>query len=148
MRKYIALFLALVCVLGLVGCSTDNSGALKTTEESTHTISADLDVIFTVDEHTTEQATCTIENMSEQEIVYDYSYGIEVKQNGKWYAIEHDEMIVQTVQLSLNPGEKETFVCNWKDGYGALPKGTYRIIKNASISEFEFVWLSAEFSVE
>ncbi len=47
---------------------------------------------------------------------------LKIKQNGKWYAIEHDEMMVQTVRLSLNPGEKETFVCNWKDGYGALPK--------------------------
>ena len=148
MRKYIALVLALVCVLGLVDYSTDNSGALKTTEESTHTISADSDVIFTVDEHTTEQATCTIENKSEQEIVYDYSYGIEVKQNGKWYGIEHGKMMVQTIQIALNPGEKETFVCNWKDGYGVLPKGTYRIVKNTTISESESVWLSAEFSVE
>ena len=29
MRKYIALFLALVCVLGLVGCSTDKLWSIK-----------------------------------------------------------------------------------------------------------------------
>lgn len=57
-------------------------------------------------------------------------------------------MMVQTIQIGLNPGEKETFVYNWKDSYGILQKETYRLMKKVTISETEPIWLSAEFSVE
>lgn len=120
MRKYIALVFALICVLELDSCSPDNAGYLKTTEESTHVISADSLAVFAIDENPAKQATNIMKNQSNQKIVYEYSYGIEVEQNRKRYGIEHDAMLVQTIQMGLNPGERETFVCNRKDSCGIL----------------------------
>ena len=56
-------------------------------------------------------------------------------------------MPVETVRLELGAGERETYICNWKESDGSLPKGHDRILKKV-ICRGSGHWLAATFALE
>ena len=58
-------------------------------------------------------------------------------------------MTALTIQRSLEPGTEEAYSHNWTHGYGSLPEGHYRIVKQIEVNwGTEAHYLAAEFALE
>lgn len=95
-----------------------------------HTIVENEYVFMTIKEGTLTKtgATLILKNNSETDFQYCGDFEIEKMQNGLWHNIA---IMLDFVCNSnnLNVGETKEFNLDWKNTYGKLPKGTYRIIK-------------------
>lgn len=93
---------------------------------------------FTVEEEsvTSESGVFCLENLTEKKMITGAEYFLQKKRLGKWVDMEPlvpqdfiAEAILIMPQARLN--------VDWSGAYGSLPAGTYRIIKNCSISDDE-----------
>ena len=75
-------------------------------------------------------ATIVLTNESDKDYEYGSPYEIEVKKDGKWHKI-NAELNFDLPAFILKAGENVELELDWENGYGLLPKGTYRIIKDA-----------------
>lgn len=154
MKKITAAVLCIISALSLFGCGKNS---LKPGEESTVTEGTGFDVSMTIVEGTVtpSKATVLVTNNTDIEIDSgnEYDFSIEVLDKGKWKAIETDERD-NTAEALIFTGESE-LVLDWKNIYGALPKGHYRIVKsffpwteNGIYGIDDQFYLTAEFSIE
>ena len=79
--------------------------------------------------------------------LYPFSYGywfkIEKKVNNNW----QEPKIINKYSFNINnTGKFETNV-KWTDLYGALDKGTYRLIKSVDDNEGKKIYFSVEFNI-
>lgn len=154
MKKMTAAVLCLILALSLFGCGKN---VLKPDKESTVAEGTDFDVSMEIVEGTVTplKATVLVTNNTDIEIDSgnEYDFSIEVLDDGKWKTIETGERD-NTAEAYIFTGERE-LVLDWKNIYGALPEGHYRIVK------YFFPWtedgtygiddqfcLTAEFSIE
>ncbi len=96
------------------------------------------DITFTVVEKTVtnSKATFILENKSNYSITYGEYYSIEKEKDNSWYEVEPKEEVWFNMQQFEQDANKEKKIkINWKDSYGKLKKGKYRIIKKITINE-------------
>lgn len=104
--------------------------------------------------------TLTMTNLTNDDYFYGNPFTIEVEKDGEWYKmIAPQDLLFNMPLYTLKAKEQLKFKkhgwyfdCN-SVGYGKLPKGHYRIIKdvNKRINDNEFgdkIYISAEFNIE
>lgn len=81
-------------------------------------------------------------------------YSLEAEKNGEWYTVNQVGELANTMELMIfAPGETLTHTFEFKERYGNLPSGKYRVVKSfwanktetADAHEFHLV---CEFTVE
>ena len=125
-------FLSFILIIGLTGCSKNK---LDIGDKSDIEIS-NSDVVMSLKEDTLTDtgATIILTNNSDKNYTYGNPYEIEIKKDGEWHKI--NVLIDFTLPaFPLKPGEAKEIKIGWKDGYGKLPTGNYRIIKRVSTEE-------------
>ena len=95
---------------------------------------------------TNKGATFILQNNSDKNYYYGEPYNLEVYKNNSWYTINVELNFIEIAYELLVNDTKEIKI-NWKNGYGNLVKGKYRIIKNFN-SDSETFYASAEFVIE
>ena len=78
-------------------------------------------------------------------------YEIEIKKDGEWHKI-NVQLDFTLPAFSLKSKETKELEINWKEGYGKLTPGDYRIIKSIEIEKadgtFDTFYLLAKFTIE
>lgn len=74
-------------------------------------------------------------------------YEIEIKKDGEWHKI-NVELYFTVPAFQLSARENKEIEINWKNGYGKLAKGTYRIIKEINYEYEEGKYKSFNVAVE
>lgn len=143
----------ILCLLTfmLIGCSSiknnfdigNESGIQVTNKE----------IYLTVKEGTllNTQATFILKNDSDVDVQYGNAYELEIKQDGKWHKINVEiDFTMQAYELKAKKSLE--FNLNWKETYGKLAKGEYRIIKTIDIQKedttFDSFFVAAEFTIK
>lgn len=137
------LLTVLVCaavLLQITGCSA----RLKVGEVSDITVSDGGSISLSVKEGTLTNvgAMLILTNGGDETITYGETYEIEIKRDAEWHRI-NAKMDFTLPAYPLDPGESHEIELDWETFYGKLPKGTYRIIKEAGD-----IYVSAEFEIK
>lgn len=170
MKKIICMFLTLLLLVCIVGCSQtqDNDNhvvqdyseeyevspygseeALDTLDDLKISMSAEKDLDL-------KHLSFLIENTSDKEYRYSPNYfEIETEQSGTWYQLEQldDPSKSNEKDCFIKPNERLTLEIDVKSFYGELPAGHYRLIKQFAFFESERDWdydtynLSCEFTI-
>lgn len=144
----------LVCgfmMLGLIGCGT-NKNEFDVGKKSNIEI-VEKGVSLSIKENTLTKtgATLILKNDSDVDVQYGNPYEMEIKKDGEWHKI-NVELNFTLPAFSLKSKETKEIELNWKNGYGELASGDYRIIKSIDIEKedgtFETFYISAEFTIE
>ncbi len=79
-------------------------------------------------------ATIVIKDTNETPYTYEEWYVIEKENNGKWSQINiiSDDVRFKKIGYLVNDDKEVKFVIDWKNIYGELPVGHYRIIKSVN----------------
>lgn len=121
----------LVCgimVLGLTVCWT-NKNEFDIGKESNIEI-VEKGVSLTVKENTLTEtgATLILKNDSDVDVQYGNPYEIEIKKDGEWHKI-NVQLDFTLPAFSLKSKETKELEINWKEGYGKLTPGDYKLLK-------------------
>ncbi len=131
MKKKLLLIITIcLLLLGVTSCSKNEFNVGK---KSPIEIIKQTDVTFKVkqDTLTPTGATFILENHSNEEYGYGAPFHMEIKKNNTWHEIEVELYFIMPM-YSLPANEKKEIDINWKDSYGTLAPGTYRIVKSVS----------------
>lgn len=152
LKKWIILLL--ICMFLLTACFNQ----IKIGEQFVGEVNFLDGVTMTVVEETAYPEGISIEvmNTTVKEIGSGNSsdFNLQVERDGKWYWLkEHGSFTVTAEIYFYNQDEPVIYDLNWKDRYGSLPNGRYRIVKD--FSEYHskagystFFLLAAEFNLE
>ena len=144
----------LVCgfmVLGLTGCGT-NKNEFDVGKESNIEI-VEKGISLSIKENTLTEtgATLILKNDSDVDVEYGTSYEMEIKKDGEWHKI-NVELNFNSIAYILKSNTSKEIELNWKEGYGKLATGDYRLIKHIDIEKedetFDTFYVSAEFTIE
>lgn len=84
-------------------------------------------------------------------MIYGSAYEMEIRRNGKWHKI-NIQLNFNSPAFSLKSKETKELELDWKNEYGKLASGDYRIIKSINIEKedkkFDTFYVSAEFTIE
>ena len=149
MKKIILTILLFgILIIGLVGCG-------KEKKESNTKITSDGDVTLSIKEDslTNTGATLLLKNNSDKTYSYGNPFWIEKEQNGKWYKLETIEETAFTLPAyEIKSGEVKELNLDWKDIYGKLTSGTYRIVKSISYQyekdNYKTLDIAVEFNID
>jgi hypothetical protein len=132
MKKLFALVLALACLSSLLaGCSRYRPVEVE-------------NVSMRVTDVTPTGATVIIQDTNSDPHTYGGWYVIETQQNGKWVEVEPIVTDVIYNSVGVTPAYRDiTFELDWEWRYGALPAGTYRLLK-----QVDKQYIAAIFEVE
>lgn len=100
----------------------------------------DVEVIMQLKENTLSSTglTMILKNQSNVDLQYGNPYSIEKYQNGYWKTVELINDISFTLPAyGLNKNESKELSIDWERGYGKLPNGKYRIVKDFDYEENE-----------
>ena len=149
-KVFYLLFLVSLGII-LTGCNKDN---LNLGEKSNYDITEDQ-VIINIDKEsiTNTGIKITLVNKTENEYEYGSGFTIEYFKNNNWYLVTpKKETDYNMMSYSLEPNAEKVFEYNWKEIYGELPKGKYRVIKELDLrkenNSFDKIIVAAEFIIE
>lgn len=130
MKKIVILIVVCLSVsLCLTGCKSSQNKIDIGNESGINISKTDVTMSIKKGTLTNKGATIVLTNESDKDYEYGSPYEIEVKKNGKWHKI-NAELDFDLPAFILKAGEKVELELDWENGYGSLPKGTYRIIKD------------------
>ena len=90
------------------------------------------------------KATFILKNNSNVNITYGNEYKIEKKTDDNWQELE-GKLAFNLPSYNLKYMDSVELKLDWKNGYGSLDKGQYRLVKNVSIEKVD--GSSEEFNV-
>lgn len=112
---------------------------------------ADVSMSIKDDTLTGTGATFILTNDSAIDVIYGNPYSIQIKEDGKWQAIDVDLSFTLPAYI-LKAKTSEEITINWEYGYGKLENGEYRIIKDFSYEKIKDNYvdfsLKVEFNIE
>lgn len=95
--------------------------------------------------------TLVLKNTTEKDIEYGNPYEIEILKDNKWHKI-NIQIDFNLQAYVLKPNESKELIINWKETYGKLQSGKYRIIKSISVEQknntFDSFNISQEFEIK
>lgn len=146
MKKIILTFL--LCVVGVLGITGCRNNEWSIGDRSDIQIFQE-DVTLSIKDGTLTNtgATLILTNKSNKDYEYGNPYELEIKKGENWYKIEVELNFNQPAFI-LKANESKEIEINWKNGYGKLPKGTYRIIKEIDYEYEEVKYQSFNIAVE
>lgn len=100
-------------------------------EEPIYTPTEVENVSIDINDISTTGATITIKDTNKKPYVYGAWYKIEKEIDGKWYDVNPiiDDYSFTEKGYLVDKNNEVNFVIDWKDIYGELPLGSYRILK-------------------
>ena len=148
-KKILIILLCGIFILGLTGCN-ETKNELEIGNKSDITISKS-DVTMSIKDGTLtdEDTTLILKNKSKKILHYDEEYRIEIKKDKAWHKINTKLTCKDTLQ-TIKQNDSKEIELNWKNSYGKLPTGKYRIIKEVYFEkevEQKF-YISAEFNID
>ena len=149
-KTILTILLCGVLALGITGCGkTKNEFDIG---DKSDIIISENDVTMSIKEKTLTDTSATIilTNNSDKDFQYGNPYEIEIKKDGEWHKI-NVELNFTLPAFDLKSGESKEIKLGWKEGYGKLASGTYRIIKHVSYEKeegnFETFNIAVEFNI-
>ncbi len=153
-KTILAILVCGIIILGLVGCGKSKNES-KIGKESNTEITSTSDVTLSIKEDTLTNTgvTLLLKNNSDKDYSYGNPFGIEKSQDGKWYKLETINDIAFTLPAyGLKSGESKELSLYWKDMYGELKSGTYRIVKSISYQyeegKYKTFYIAVEFKID
>lgn len=126
MKKTVYIALLLTITLFLAACSKEPEAENEVTTE-VNTLEG---VSMELAEYTSHEALVRIVNNRDAAYTSGLSFSVQVKREGKWYALEDKSSGIWHAEAPVYPGKETTeFMCTWVHMYGALPEGHYRLVK-------------------
>ena len=136
MRERIILTAIILSVL--CACGSDNQLRLK--DADSREIYEDSDIFLTVSSVLPSEISYQIVNNSDMTVTFggESDFILEVQKGNKWYYFTFAGQDWTTTPRTLDlfgcsAGEVRQYTANWKDFWGELPAGTYRILKKCSV---------------
>lgn len=150
-KKFFAILLCGVMILGLTGCGATKNDFNVGEQSSVETKVSDVTLTLKEGTLTNTGATFILKNEGNIDYGYGPAWEIEMKQDDKWHKID---VVLNfnspSYQLSVN--ESKELNINWENSYGKLASGEYRFIKHIDIEKedgtFDDFYVSAEFTIE
>lgn len=152
MKKTFIYLIFFICLL-MSGCNDMMIG-----EKSILEISDTNDFTLTVEEVSPIGIEIKISNNSPKTLFWGSWFVIEKKVNENWFEVIQLKMEDNGAKRSwtntlafLDSNETRIIEQQWENGYGELPKGDYRIIKDFFFDERnqdEKIYVACEFSIE
>lgn len=142
MKKVLLALLLLIIVLMMVGCSTT---AKPSETKSTYEVVEVENVSISISDFTPTGGKLIIKDTNEPPYTYGSFYILETQKDGEWYELQTKIKNYGFTDIGYLPNEngEVIFNLNWKELYGELPRGTYRILKQVNqqyISTTTFGW--------
>ena len=156
MKKRLIILLCLFVVAINTGC-VRNTGfyrdveTVKIGEKSNVQINNDV-VSLSIKEGTltNNSVTAILKNSSNNTIIYDDTYELEIKKDGSWYKIDVELLFNEPI-WNLDSGASKELEFNLEKSYGDLDIGKYRIIKAISLEKtddvYEEFYVGFEFTI-
>ena len=149
--KKIIITVLMWCVLALclTGCGKTNAGLEIGKKSDISPQSNGVSISIKDGTLTNEGTTVILKNDTDKLLRYTEEYYVEVKQDNDWYNI--NAVLTFTEPLwGLEPHEEKEINLNWEYGYGKLPTGKYRIVKNVYFEneKDQKFYVSAEFNID
>ena len=94
-----------------------------------------------------EKILCNLINEQNSELTTEGKAFLQKKENGIWYAVEDGELDFTYWNDELLPGTYTQLRADWSERWGALPRGTYRIVKEICVEGQGSCFLLAEFEL-
>lgn len=152
MKKRI--FVCLICcvfISGLAGCSHKKSNFDIGKESNIEILEKGVSLSIKEDTLTKIGATLILKNNNDVDIQLGDPYEMEIKKDGKWHKI-NVQLNFNSPAYVLKAKESREIEIDWKNAYGKLVKGEYRIIKSIGIENddetFDDFYVSAEFIIK
>lgn len=161
--KFLAFLLMLLMLLIISGCTRFSHLQEQPTDlmvgQSVNRIPADTFMGPPLTQQATlrlevETSTATsgrfkLNNHSDQRVIYDNYFAVDVFEGDEWRELLFKEdVFFQDIGLYASAHSQTTFLINWSEYFGTLPKGTYRLIKEVTIEEEGPQTLMIEFMIE
>ena len=86
-----------------------------------------------ITELTPTSAKYTIKNNSNSQISFGEAYVIQIKEEDKWKELEQEEKTWFLELIYLDSYQETSYEINWRNYYGELASGEYRLIKTISL---------------
>lgn len=138
-------------VLSIIGCGISKNNFEVGGKSNMKLTNEEVSLSIKEGTLTNKGATLILKNNGTMDYEYDESYEIEIKQNGDWHKI-NVELNVNSPSYDLKVGETREIDLNWKNGYGKLSSGTYRIIKFMNYkneeNKYQLFNIAVEFTIE
>ncbi|NLJ90619.1 MAG: hypothetical protein GX323_06935 [Clostridiales bacterium] len=175
-RKYVYLIYGILCLSFLYGCSNKESSVLELRpssdtnkegfkeslidpclEASQHEdLSDNSSIKMEVEEGSASPLglKLTLKNLSKKEIAFNEEYTLEKKLGDSWYKVpfQVDDHRCGGIGYELPFLQSRKLDLNWKDIYGELEPGNYRIIKDFNDSRrqssYNRTYIASEFALE
>ena len=150
MKKAILVVLfVMIGIFTLTGCNKQNQfevGAVSTIEPSSQKVSLSIKNNTLTNNGT----TIILANNTDEDATYGSFYALEIKEDGNWHQI-NVSVLSNDIAYTLKAGETKEIEINWKNEYGSLAKGEYRIIKDISFAKadgtYDDFYVAGEFSI-
>lgn len=166
MNKLSKIFLAIIIVLIIIIIVSINrclyfknayenvaTGMMELTEKA-NKIEADYNrsmdnVKIEIEQASSTGATIIITDNNEIPYIWKENYTIEKKENGKWIELETlADANFSDVVYKVDNNNQIKEVIDWRNLYGTLSKGTYRIVKYVYTADSDLYFQSDEFTIE
>ena len=140
-KKIIMVLLVFVTLLTITGCGKSTKTELK---DSNYKPTEIKNVSVDISDISLTGATITIKDTNEKPYIYGEWYRIEKEENGKWKELEvkDDKIGFNDMGYEVNKDGIVKFTMDWKDLYGELSLGSYRVIKQVNNQ-----YISVEFAI-
>ena len=152
-KTILTVLLCGVLVLGITGCGKTKNEFEIGEKSDIVEVNPNNGISMSIKEGTLTDtgATIILTNNSDKDFQYGNPYEIEIKKDGEWHKI-NVELNFTLPAFDLKAGESKEIKLGWKEGYGKLASGTYRIIKHVSYEKeegnFETFNIAVEFNID
>lgn len=124
-----------------------NQWELEKNETSYVNSNDKISIEFEAESQNSNGATLVIHNDSDEEISFGIYYFIQVDKDDEWFDISvPNDVSWPAILITLEAHDTYKQAVDWENMYGALPKGTYRLIKPYDIAGVS-TYLTVEFKV-
>lgn len=79
--------------------------------------------------------TLTIKNASGHDLSFGLEFSIQKYENGQWNTLKANEVVIPAIAILVHDKNEYSNTIQWKDYYGTLSEGTYRIVKTIYMGE-------------
>lgn len=79
--------------------------------------------------------TITIKNTSGHDISFGLEFSIQKYENGQWNTLKANEVVIPAIAVLVHDKDVYSDTIQWKDSYGTLSEGIYRIVKTIYMGE-------------
>ena len=150
-KTILAILMCGSLVLGMTGCGSFKNELEVGNKSDVQISQHDVSMSIKDGTLTNTSATLVLTNNSDKDFQYGNPYEIEIKKDGEWHKI-NAELNFTLPLYNLKAGETEEIELNWENGYGKLPSGTYRIVKDidheTEEGNFERFNVAVEFTIQ